>query len=99
MRKLTKPWSRKTLSADSRPAEAAFKVAILWLLIGCAGIVVADDETMPDIEFLEYLGSWEESDEDWVVLAAEAVEQVASEDERTDPAAKKEESVEIDDES
>ena len=99
MRKLTKPWSRKTLSADSRQAEAAFKVAILWLLIGCTGIVVADDETMPDIEFLEYLGSWEESDEDWVVLAAEAVEQVASEGERTDPAAKEEESVEIDDES
>ena len=87
------------MSADSRQAEAAFKVAILWALIGCTDIVVADDEAMPDMEFLEYLGSWEESDEDWVVLAAEAVEQVASEDERTDPAAKKEESVEIDDES
>jgi len=99
MKKLVKLWRRKTLSADSRRAEAAFKVAILWGLIGCTGIVVADDETMPDMEFLEYLGSWEESDEDWVVLAAQAVEQVASEDERTDPAAKEEESVEIDDES
>ena len=54
---------------------------------------------MPDMEFLEYLGSWEESDEDWVLLAAEAVEQVASEDKRTDSAAKEEESVENDDES
>ena len=99
MKKLMKLWRRKTLSADSRQPEAAFKVAIVWGLIGCAGIVVADDELMPDMEFLEYLGSWEESDEDWVLLAAEAVEQVASEDERTDPAAKEEESVEIDDES
>jgi hypothetical protein len=99
MKKLKKLWRRKTLSADSRQSEAAFKVAILWGLIGCTGIVVADDEVMPGMEFLEYLGSWEESDEDWVVLAAEAVEQIASEDKRTDPAAKEEESVEIDDES
>jgi len=51
------------------------------------------------MEFLEYLGSWEESDEDWVVLAAEAVERVAAEDKRTDPAAIDEESVETDDEN
>jgi hypothetical protein len=87
------------LSVDNRQPEAAFKVAILWGLLGCSGIVAADDEVMPDIEFLEYLGSWEESDEDWVVLAAEAIEQVASEDERTDPASKEKESVETDDES
>jgi hypothetical protein len=88
-----------TLSASSRQPEAAFKVAILWGLLGCSGMVAADDEVMPDIEFLEYLGSWEESDEDWVVLAAEAIEQVASEAERTDPASKEKESVETDDES
>jgi hypothetical protein len=58
------------LSVDNRQPEAAFKVAILWGLLGCTGVVTADDEVMPDIEFLEYLGSWEESDEDWVVLAA-----------------------------
>jgi hypothetical protein len=87
------------LSVDNRQPEAAFKVAILWGLLGCTGVVTADDEVMPDIEFLEYLGSWEESDEDWVVLAAEAIEQVASEDERSDPASKEKESVETDDES
>jgi hypothetical protein len=98
MKKLMELWRRRTLSVNNRQTEAAFKVAILWGLLSCS-VVVADDEVMPDMEFLEYLGLWEESDEDWVVLAAEAVEQVASEDERTDPAAKKEESVENDDES
>ena len=99
MKKLMKLWRRATLSVDNRQPEAAFKVAILCGLLSCSGIVVADDEVMPDIEFLEYLGLWEESDEDWVALAAEAVEQVASEDERTDPASKEQESVETDDES
>ena len=93
------PWSPKTLSAEKRQAEAVFKVAVLWGLFACSGTVAADDEVMPDMEFLEYLGSWEESDEDWVLLAAEAVEQVATEDKRTDPASKEEESVENDDES
>ncbi len=94
-----KLWSPTTLSAEKRQPEVAFKVAVLWGLFACSGIVAADDDVMPDIEFLEYLGSWEESDEDWVLLAAEAVEQVASEDKRTDPASKEEESVENDDES
>ncbi len=87
------------MSADKWQPEAAFKVAVLWGLFACSGIVAADDDVMPDMEFLEYLGLWEESDEDWVLLAAEAVEQVASENQRTDPASKEEESVENDDES
>jgi hypothetical protein len=96
---LTKLWKPKTLSADKRQPEVAFKVAVLWGLFGCSGVVAADDGLMPDIEFLEYLGSWEESDEDWVVLAAEAAEQVASDEKRTDPVLKEKESVETDDES
>jgi hypothetical protein len=99
MKKLMKSRRRKTLSVDSGQPDVALKVAILWGLFACTGIVAADDEVAPDMEFLEYLGLWEESDEDWVVLAAEAVEQVATEDERTDPASKEKESVETDDES
>ena len=34
------------------------------LLVG-SGVVCAAEEEVPDIEFLEYLGMWEESDEDW----------------------------------
>ena len=87
------------MSVDKRPSERAFRVPVLWGLIGCAGLVVADDETPPDIAFLEYLGSWEESDEDWVLFTEMAAEQLASETTRTDPDPKEEESVETDDES
>jgi len=87
------------MSVDKRQPEIVFKVAVLWGLLGCTGIVAADDEVVPDLEFLEYLGLWEESDEDWVLLSDVVTEQVASEDKRTDPAAKEEESVETDDES
>ncbi len=87
------------MSADKGQPEAVFKVAILWGLLGCSGVVAADDEVVPEMEFLEYLGSWEESDEDWVLFIDTVTEQVASEDTRTDPAKKEEESVETDDES
>lgn len=86
------------MSVDTQQAEKAFRVAVLWGLLACAGLVAADD-VLPDIEFLEYLGSWEESDEDWVLLTEVEVEQVASGEKRTDPASKDEESVETDDES
>jgi len=87
------------MSVDRSQSEVALKVAVLCGLFAGNCAVAADDEVMPDMEFLEYLGSWEESDEDWVVLAAEAVERVAAEDKRTDPAAIDEESVETDDEN
>jgi hypothetical protein len=38
------------------------------LLSVCSVAVVADEE-LPEIEFLEYLGLWEESDEDWVMFS------------------------------
>ena len=89
----------RTLSVDRRQPDVAFKVAVLWGLLGCTGIVAADDETMPDMEFLEYLGSWEESDEDWMLFSEVVAKQAASETKRTDPASEDEESVENDDES
>lgn len=91
--------SPKTLSVDRMQPDTAFKVAILWGLLGCSGIAAADEEVVPDVEFLEYLGSWEESDEDWTLFAGEATEPVASEVKRTDPVSEDEESVETDDES
>ena len=48
------------------------------------------------MEFLEYLGLWEESDEEWLIIDR----QIAIEsDERIDPAPQGEESAEKDDES
>jgi hypothetical protein len=76
--------------------SAAYKVALLCGLIGCGAVIAADEEAMPDMDFL---GSWDGSDEDWVMLAAEAVAQVAAEETRTDPAPQEEELVETDDES
>ena len=88
------------MSAD-RPATSRFAgVAALWGLLGVGGIVVADEAEAPDLEFLEYLGSWEESDEDWVLLAAEAAEQKESEDreKQIDTAPNGEKLAELDDE-
>jgi hypothetical protein len=39
-------------------------------LIVAATAGAQDDET-PDLAFLEYLGSWDESDEEWLVVAEE----------------------------
>ena len=56
----------------------------------------AEEEEVPDMEFLEYLGLWEEADEDWQLLDADAV---AENDERSDPVPEGEESTETEDES
>ena len=55
-----------------------------------------ENEELPDLEFLEYLGLWEETDDEWLLLDEE---DVADNDERNDPVPKGEESTEIDDES
>jgi len=58
--------------------------------------VLGVEAEMPDAEFLEYLGMWEESDEDWLLVDEETM---AENDERTDPDPESEESVENQDES
>jgi hypothetical protein len=66
-------------------------------LIVCSIAVVADEE-LPEIEFLEYLGLWEESDEEWVMfndpLIAENKDQ-----QRNEPAPEGKESTETHDEN
>jgi len=77
-----------------------------WQLIVACGLlggssVLADDneQEMPDSEFLEYLGSWAESDEDWLIMgAAEKLSAEQAKDKRTDPVPEGEESTEPDDE-
>ncbi len=73
----------------------------IWLgalLLGTAGMVAADDE-LPDMEFLEYLGMWEESDDEWLALEDDEVLLASDSEERIDPAPDGEESKENDDES
>lgn len=63
----------------------------------CATVTaMAEEDEVPDGEFLEYLGLWEESDEEWLLLTDEAV---AGNEERSDPVPKGEESTETEDES
>ncbi len=88
------------MSADRRAADRVARVAVLWGLVGMSGLGLADDAEAPDLEFLEYLGSWESSDEDWVLLAADAAEKEAPEvqEEEIDTAPNGEKLAELDDE-
>ncbi len=69
------------------------------LLLGICGAVLAADNELPDGEFLEYLGSWEESDEEWLMFNQDDERVAADSDKRVDPAPRGEESTENDDES
>lgn len=66
------------------------------MTVGTAAYAETDQEEVPDVEFLEYLGLWEVSDEDWLLLDEE---EVAENDERSDPVPEGEESTESEDES
>jgi hypothetical protein len=68
---------------------------VATLLLGCS-LVLAADEELPDPEFLEYLGSWEESDADWLIFDEPVT---ADAEERSDPVPEGEESTEKTDES
>jgi hypothetical protein len=47
------------------------------------GIVAADE--VPDLEFLEYLGSWEGSEEDWLLFKESDTDAASVSDESSDP--------------
>lgn len=67
-------------------------------LFACSCPAMPTDDDQPDMEFLEYLGSWEESDEDWL-LVNEVATEVAKEEKRSDPVPEGEESTELQNES
>ena len=69
------------------------------LVLGVCGIVLAADNDLPEAEFLEYLGSWEESDDEWLLFDIDDEQIAADAEERIDPAPQREESTEKDDES
>ncbi|MDJ0699542.1 MAG: hypothetical protein QNJ07_06760 [Woeseiaceae bacterium] len=64
--------------------------------ITVCGLVLAADDELPEMEFLEYLGMWDESDEEWLVLEEPVAQNTET---RNDPAPDSEESTEKDDES
>jgi hypothetical protein len=65
------------MSADQNRRRTLASLAAMAGLIG-AGVATADEEATPDLEFLEYLGSWEADEEDWVLLAPDATPDEAS---------------------
>ncbi len=76
-------------------ADRGFSMMVIGLLI-CGGVEAAEEEDVPDMEFLEYLGMWEESDEEWQIFEETMT---AENEERSDPVAESEESMEKEDES
>ncbi|MGI9272413.1 MAG: hypothetical protein ACR2QT_11600 [Woeseiaceae bacterium] len=71
---------------------------VIGSLLATFSLMVAADEELPEIEFIEYLGLWEESDEDWTMFS-DPIEARNKEDERSDPAPEGKESTETNDES
>lgn len=91
---------RRIMSANKSQAAAGLKAAVICGLIGGGFPALADDSEVPDLAFLEYLGSWEESDEDWVLFSKE--EKDTDSDDKangTDPAPQEEKVAELDDEN
>lgn len=86
------------MSARSNQTEQVLKLALLCSLFGYGGVTFADEQEVPDLEFLEYLGSWDDSDEDWVLFATDADEQAREEDDNSKPAPQGEKVAELEDE-
>ena len=76
-------------------ASRALLSGVLLLGSGLA-FAAEEDEDVPDMDFLEYLGYWEESDEEWLMFEGPVTAEL---DERSDPAPEGEESTETEDES
>jgi hypothetical protein len=75
------------------------RVVVACSLLGISGGVTAGDDELPDVEFLEYLGSWDESDEDWLLVSdVKRVREEIMKDEGSDPAPEGEKSMETEDE-
>ena len=55
------------------------------MVFGLCSFAVLAEEEAPDIEFLEYLGMWEESDEDWLMFSGSATAEDRRQ-ERSEPA-------------
>lgn len=86
------------MSGDNRIAEGPLKLALLGL-VTCGGWAPAAEQPLPAPEFLEYLGSFEESDEDWLLFEDTVSDPAVNIDEElSDPVPEGEESPESNDE-
>ena len=77
-------------------AERRLRTFLCGFALCTSSLLLAAEAEAPDTEFLEYLGMWEESDEDWLLLDETVM---AENEERKDPVLDGEESTENEDES
>lgn len=85
------------MSARNGHKDSALGVCLLLGLVGCCGTAAAADDEPPDLEFLEYLGSWDESDEEWL-LFNDQTQEAAAREEQSDPEPEGEETTELENE-
>ena len=86
--------------ADGKTGRKALGWSLFWGLLGVSCVTLAQDEKQPDIEFLEYLGSWESSDEEWLIFTvAEEPEKESKEERDNDPSPDGEKVAEANDEN
>lgn len=79
-------------------ASGSLQTLLCGIALGASigALAEAGEDEVPDREFLEYLGMWEESDEEWLLHDEE---EVTDNDERSDPVPEGKESPETEDES
>ncbi len=74
----------------------ASQAIVLALLLAACGTGQAAGDELPDAEFLEYLGLWDGSDEEWMIFNDPEQQE---KNKRSDPVPEGKESTENDDES
>ena len=83
--------------------SASAGLTVLCGLLTCGGAAFAQESETPDLAFLEYLGSWEGSDEEWVLFSEEEKTGSDNDDEskasETEPVPQEEKVAELDDEN
>jgi hypothetical protein len=90
------------MSAEIPQLISVFRKTLFWGLIAVSSIVIAEDSVeAPELEFLEYLGSWDGPDEDWILFTenSEAERKPNENEERSVAAPDGEKLAELDDES
>lgn len=81
---------------EAMSAKGGLCTMVCGFALWSATSAAAQDNEPADMTFVEYLGLWEEADEDWLLLEEIAV---ADNEKRSDPAPEGEEPTELEDES
>lgn len=85
------------MSDEASSKQAVTALALLCGMLGGTASALADEEQSEQLMFLEYLGSWGESDEDWL-LFTDGDDDEDSEEIDADALPDAEKRVEVDDE-